>query len=169
MRPTHESEPGPDDVDQEGTDGGDSTLPRSASPLLFVGLAIGQGVLFGIFWSVFMAFWMGQPFLQILLGPGLACGVMFGITMGLFFGITMRTSTFSTPVAVRSDFLARLDGEMGKLRYRPEARSGAVLIYTPTALIRPKAFCVVVRFGDGSAWLTGPGGVLKTLKKRLAA
>ena len=68
-----------------------------------------------------MAFWMGQPFLQILLGPGLACGVMFGITMGLFFGITMRTSTFSIPVAGRPEFLSRLDGEMGKLRYRPEA------------------------------------------------
>lgn len=134
---------------------------------VFVALGLIGGAFCWLFWSIWMSVWLRHDLISILVGPGAAFGLFSGASFGVMMAIVMRPGTVTLPVTNRDDFLSRLDGEMAKLRYRPLNRADGLRLYEPRTLLRPPAFRILVRLGDGEATAAGPTANIKALKKRL--
>ncbi len=132
-----------------------------------VGLGIGQGVAFGLLWSVFMSLAMRWDFVGVLLGPGLFCGISFGTFMAIYFAIAMRPTAVTISFEDQPAFLEELESRLKKLRYGKDEVLGDRLYFSPRTPIRPKAFSIAVELRPGSALIVGPRANLNALKKHL--
>jgi hypothetical protein len=131
-----------------------------------------MAVSWALFWSLFMSLAMGWPFLDVLVFRGIPAGMFFGLTMTVFLigyiGIFMRPKTTAIPyTGDQGEFLARLNDDLSKRRYREERHTGGIRRFTPRALIRTGVFDVTVKPGAAEVAVTGPGAVVNGLSKRL--
>ncbi len=135
----------------------------------FLVMGVGQGVLFGVIWSLPMWFlvWRNQSLAAILLGPGLGGGLSFGLFMGIFMAIYMRPTIVEIPIGDTDAFLRRLYAEAAKLRYRTLGQVDGVRVFGPRTPFHPKAFRIRIRVDPGKATIAGPSVNIKVLKKRL--
>jgi len=133
---------------------------------VFLGFGALAGTFFWLSWSIVMSLVLGHALINVLAGPGAACGLLFGVFVGGSMAILMRPATTTVPVANEDDFMNRLDGEMPKLRYRLLTQEEGLRVYGPRTLFRPHAWDISVRVGTGKVTLVGPKANLTALKKR---
>jgi hypothetical protein len=139
----------------------------SAAAWYLVIAFFGQTVFLAVFWSAFMAVWLGKSFISILF----PAGASFGLTLGILFTAMMpflfRAGSVRMSIFDRDDFLARLDRAAAKLRYRRVPASDGSVVYEPRALVRNEAMRMFVELSATEAVITGPIFGVKNLKKAI--
>ena len=120
-----------------------------------------------VFWSLFMALWLGRPFAHVLLPVGIGFGLFLGIAMTAAIAIGARREAVVVACPDREAFVSRLDRELRRLRYRPLDRSESALTYRPKGPIGAKYFHLAVELVPDAATITGPWQHVRALKRRL--
>ena len=141
--------------------------PLSYWVMVFVGGAA-AGVFCWVFWSAFMAVWLGKHVLPILFGSGLFFGfsmwLMFTAMYALMFWSIRREAPPGDPVQSRD----RIVQAAAKRRYRLEVDGGDYLRLKPGwGLIKPACAFVQVWFTPEATVLFGPWGIVRELHKQL--
>jgi hypothetical protein len=127
----------------------------------------GQTVFLAVFWSLFMAFWLGKRFVSILFPAGASFGLVMGIFITALMAVLLRAGTVRVRVPDRAEFLARLDRAAAKLRFRPLPHSVGTIAYEPRVPVRTAATRIFVDLGEGEAVMTGPKLTLDRWKKEI--
>jgi hypothetical protein len=126
-----------------------------------------QTIFMAAFWSLFMSFWMGRRFFEILIPAGAAFGLTMGVFLTAFMAVLLRPSSVRMPVLDRTEFLDRLDRAAAKLGFKRVEKTEGTVAYVPRSVLRVGAIPILVGLGGDEAIITGPHVTLNSLKKTM--
>jgi hypothetical protein len=123
------------------------TAGRSTTGWVLVIIFFVETIFLAVFWSLFMTFWVGKSFMEILVPRGASFGLIMGIFMTAFMAITFRAGSVTIRFQDREAFLSRLGDQVQKLRLRPVEATETSLVYEPRALFRSEGTRIRVALG----------------------
>ncbi len=144
-----------------------SSSGRSRAAWYLVVMFFAQTIFLAAFWSLFMSFWMGRSFLEVLVPAGAAFGLTMGVFLTAIMAVLLRPSTVRMPILDRTEFLDRLDRAAAKLGFKRVKETEGSLAYVPRSVLRGGAIPILVGLDVDEAVITGPNVILKTLKKTM--